>query len=345
MPYNTNYGGVNATRQGLGYTFEVMLSKQWKLLAEKSTPLLLRMLQSKDRFNKIQTRGDYALLPVWDNTGPGSGSTGYGGILQGSTTAVAGVARTYAARATPRPMMVNDGTHLEFIQSYYDAFIGWDIEDERNYAKASTEGKAVMIEGRIKQVMKEFNETLAYDLGTATVGSKTKLCGLGFLVSNTGTFGNIDRATYANLQSYVLTAGAWNRDTMNKTLRVMKDTRSSIIDLIVFSTSSGSADNWEKMLGIYEAQTMIMDFKTSQDWGSDVYKWRGATLVGDQWQGDNKVFFLNTSDLYAWGDLQPQDIYGTQPLPQTSMQSQGKAIFLGLAGYPQTQARWDGATA
>ena len=347
---NTRYDGLsgNAGFQGLAYATEKLLESKWELLSERRLPLLKKIQEGKTNFNTVAKSGPKMLLPVWDNAGPAAQSADgvYPGYLAGAASSVTGRLMTAAGQYTPQRIMINDGTQAEFLQAEYTAAMGITEREVEEYVNSGTARRASLVEGRTAQLMDDFQRQIAADLGTATVGTTAKLMGLGWIVATANVVGNIDQATATRWQSLVQTAAGWTRSDLNKFLRRMGDEKNSDVDLILFSSSSGSNDNWEKFVQMFDDKTLIMNAGKTQDWGADVYMYRGRDACWDWNLPDNNIFFLNTKKMYWSGSVKPRNIDtgGGVRVAATTATISHYQFLAGLAGYPNAQGKWTAAS-
>jgi hypothetical protein len=257
---------------------------------------LFEFLRTKDR---IRFGGAYLVAPVF-----GTRSSAAGGITN-----------FYASLTFPN----DQGVAAEYTWSWYHDIAA--INPNEELVAGSKEDMANIVESKLQQAINSISEAINSDIWTTTVGSQSKVNGLPYIVSNTGTLGGLDPATYTwwvgqlNTTATTLSLSAVNR-AINSVLAT-----GGKPDLICMTPDLYAA--FENL--IFPAQ-IIPDAALAKA-GFQAIVYRGCTVLFDAPVPANNLVVLSSRDLHlAMSDRSPRP----EPIPAGITPSKGYYLKVGV---------------
>jgi hypothetical protein len=208
----------------------------------------------------------------------------------------------YAGNESAGSYSENDPLPTPGVQSYTEAVIpyrwNWIHYGTSGQIEEATKGKGGYFEALASEA-KEASEDLKNELNNQILATSkanaTDLDGIGVIVSGTGVYADIDRATNAYWRSYVLDNGGIERDLSIELMQQVSnalaqpDRRAKVTALL---TSFTHFDDYGNLLQVY--RRYVNDF--TMDGGHRALDFKNKPLVGVEGMPNGDLYFLDESE-------------------------------------------------
>jgi hypothetical protein len=256
---------------------------------------LFEFLRTKDR---IRFGGAYLVAPVFG----------------AKSSAAGGISNFYASLTFPN----DQGVAAEYTWSWYHDIAA--INPNEELVAGSKEDMANIVESKLQQAINSIAETINTDIWSTTVGSQSKVNGLPYIVSNTGTLGGLDPTTYTWWVGQLNTnATTMSLSAVNKAINAVTATGGKP-DLVVMTP-----DLYAAFENLVQPAQIIADAALARA-GFQAILYKGCSVLFDAAVPANNLLVLSSRDLYlAMTDRAPKP----EPIPAGITPSKGYYLKIG----------------